>query len=149
VVLGHNAPHWDGTIANLSDDAVVVDGWTGDYYQAKEPFSVLNAFRYGGPPNPFQTTVRYNIQNASGNIKVVEHVRWRDWAESFSPHFRLACADHPTNTYEPQGSYLLRVRQAGTWKDARDNRGWDEAKAIQYALLHLAAGNDDYLLADD
>jgi hypothetical protein len=139
VVYDHNAPDWDGVIDHLSDDAVVVDGWTGDYYPAKEPFSVLNAFRYGGPPNPFQVTVRYNILNASGNISVKEHVRLRDWTESFSPHFRLAYAGQPPSTYEPEGSTALRYYSTSYVRGCWDPLFHREEQAIRRALAHVSA----------
>jgi hypothetical protein len=143
VVYGHPDPYWNGVIDQLSSDAVVVDGWTGDYYQAKHPLR----YWHGGAANPFQITVRHRILNIDGNIRLKEHVHWRDWATSFSPHFRLAFAHRHPSTYEPLGSHLLRVY--GDLKTVRDKDGWDEAQAIQFALDHLLAGQDDYELADD
>jgi hypothetical protein len=144
VVYDHDSPGWDGTIANLSGDAVVVDGWTGDYYQAKHP----HKFWHGGLANPFQLTVRNNVLNASGNISVTEHVQPRDWAESFSPHFKLAFADQPPSTYERDGSYLLRALKPSGLADLRD-RGWDEGKALQMALDHMSDEYEHFELADD
>jgi hypothetical protein len=145
VVFDHNAPNWDGTIANLGSDAVVVDGWTGDYYQAKHPLR----YWHGGGANPFQITVRHNILNASGNIKVGERVRRRDWTESFSPHFRLAYAEQGPSTYEPQGSYLLRTYMAKVLRSAKKDDGWDEARAIQAALADMGPDDDDFEFEDD
>src|SRR5262249_54905009 len=126
VVYDHNAPHWLGTIATLSDDAVVVDGWTGDYYQAKQPFNFLN----GGLANPFQLTVPYNINNASGNIRATDHVQPRDWAESFSPNFKLAYAAQHPSTYEPQGSTALRLLSPSFTRTIRD-AGLNEQQGVQ------------------
>src|SRR5262249_14368851 len=145
VVYDHNATHWDGTIANLSGDAVVVDGWTGDYYQAKHP----HKFWHAALATPSPLTVRNTILNPSANIPVKEHVEPRDWATSFSPHFRLAVADQSPSPYEPQGSHLLRTRNKSAWMSVRDNDGWDEAKAIQHALQDLESGDDDFELEDD
>jgi hypothetical protein len=145
VVFDPGAPKWDGVIANLSDDAVVADGWTGDYYQAKHP----QKFWHGGLANPFQLTIRNRVRHASGNIGVLENVRPRDWAESFSPHFRLDYADQPPSTYEPQWSYLLRVYKMKECRSARDEGGFDEAKAIQAVLDHVEDGDDELELEDD
>ena len=144
VVYDHYSQGWDGVVANLSGDAVVVDGWTGDYYQAKHPFK----FWHGGPANPFQLTVRHNILNASGSIEIDEYVRPRDWAESFSPHFKLAFADQPPSTYEPEGAYLLRALKPSGLADRRDE-GWDERKALQMALDTLSDDFGRFELADD
>jgi hypothetical protein len=145
VVFDHPDPHWNGVIDQLSSDAVVVDGWTGDYYQARHP----TRYWHGGAANPFQITVRHNILNASGSIGVSEHVRWRDWTESFSPWFRLADAHRPPSEYEPQGSHLLRTAPRHFLTLNRDHHQWDEAKAIEDALNHVHNGLDDYELPDD
>jgi hypothetical protein len=152
VVFDHPDPNWNGVIDQLSGDAVVVDGWTGDYYQAKHP----TRYWHGGAANPFQITVRHNILNASGNIRVKENVRQRDWTTSFSPRFKLAYADRPPSAYEPPNAYLLRAYGKDDLKDARDNDGWDQARSIQGALDDLADADaddlqrvDDLELADD
>src|SRR5262249_20008407 len=111
--------------------------------------SVPNALWYGGAPNPFQLTVRYNILNASGNIKVKEIVRRRDWAASFSPHFRLDNAAQPPHTYEPQDSHLFRAMTTNSPKTNRKAAGWAEAYAIQTAVAEVGRGPGDYELADD
>jgi hypothetical protein len=143
VVFGHNATHWNGVIDTLSDDAVVVDGWTGDYYQAKRPFKL-----WQGLANPFQLTVRYNILNASGNIKALEHVRRRDWTESFSSHFRLAYADQAPSTYEPWGAHMLRWLEPDKLIRARDVKGRDEAAMIA-RILKKYEKEEKLVFADD
>jgi hypothetical protein len=147
VVYDHNAPTWDGVISHLDSDAVVVDGWTGDYYQAKHPFK----FWHGGGANPFQLTVRNNVDNASGNIYTMEHVKPRDWTESFSPHFTLAVADQPPSNYETVGSSLLRMYTSEGWADHRRDYGMNELDAITAAVRWEMEGlvDDAYALGDD
>jgi hypothetical protein len=144
VVFDHDAPYWDGVIAHLSSHAVVVDGWTGDYYQAKHP----HKFWHGGLANFFQITVRNNILNASGNISIMEHVKPRDWATSFSPSFRLEYAEQPPSTYEPENAHLLRLFGTDTLKIARDWGRWDETKAIK-GVLREVMEDDDLEFEDD
>jgi hypothetical protein len=101
---------WNGNIDQLPDHALIVDGWTGDYYQARH----RHKFWHGGVPNPFQLTVRNNIYGSNGHINIKEVVKPRPWDESFSPNFLLQHARAKPSTYEPEGMGHLRL-----WKLVR------------------------------
>jgi hypothetical protein len=104
VVYDFRGAHWDPNIANWNEEAVIVDGWTSDWYPARHPYRYLNPF--GGPGGhfcgPVQLHVRRSLQAASGQLGCKEMVHLQI-PPVFSPNFRLAVARDPAWTYEGRG----------------------------------------------
>jgi hypothetical protein len=73
-------------------DAVVVDGWTHDWYPIHHPYDPIK----GTPYNPFQLHVRRGVQEFQGRINVDEELRW---PPVFAPTFRMENAGKKNSTY--------------------------------------------------
>jgi hypothetical protein len=97
-IYGYVGAHLDTDIANWNDEAVIVDGWSSDYYQAKHPYHFNKGVHL---PNPFQLLVRKRIHAHIADISIMEVVRFMP--PDFSPNFRLAVADQPVHTYRQPG----------------------------------------------
>jgi hypothetical protein len=97
VVYGHPGA-WDGVLGNLHDDAVIVDGWQMDWYQAKHPFH----FHKGNIITPITSPVRTHVRRMINNepkITILEECH-SHWPPVYSPNFRLNVAERPISDYE-------------------------------------------------
>jgi hypothetical protein len=96
VVYGNATPCWSTVIDELSEEAVVVDGWSADCYQARNRRSLVGDRLER--PTSFQTMVRFGVWNRSGEHRINEHVK--ACPPQFSPKFRLEVAHLPPWMYE-------------------------------------------------
>jgi hypothetical protein len=104
VIYGDVGNGWDkSSIGTLSDEAVIADGWTGDWYQAKHPYQTW----IGNGITPMSSPVRYHVRRMIHNaprIYVLEECH-NHWPPVFSPDFRLHNADKPSDAYRQERDY--------------------------------------------
>jgi hypothetical protein len=91
-----------GKYKTWPDDAVVVDGWTSDWYPVKHPYDAIK----GTAANPFQLYVRKKVQDAQTAIEVKEVLQW---PPVFAPAFRVENAGKKNSTYASPPPKLLDV----------------------------------------
>jgi hypothetical protein len=96
-IEGHAYSTWD-------DSAVVVDGWTGDYYPVKHPYSLIHGASAG---NPFQLVIRRKVQQASKHLQVNERLKW---PPMFEPSFLLSEAVDKEKKYTKSG-YVYEMQK--------------------------------------
>jgi hypothetical protein len=97
VIYDFRGANWDPSITNWNDEAVIVDGWTSDWYAVKQPYD-LRPWSDAHFPGPIQLHVRRMIQANTGNLGIKEWVWYRP--PQFSPNFTLAVARDPNSSYE-------------------------------------------------
>jgi hypothetical protein len=95
VVIGASLGDFGTNYSQFPDEAVVVDGWSEDYYQLKSWKDIRQGIHV---PNPFQVTVRMKLNEHCVGVNILEEVHLHN-PPIFSPNFRLAVADQPNRSY--------------------------------------------------
>lgn len=81
-----------GRYSTWPADAVVVDGWTSDWWPIHHPWDPIK----GTAANPFQLFVRKKVLAAQTQIDVKEEL---EWPPVFAPTFKLEHAAKKNSTY--------------------------------------------------
>jgi hypothetical protein len=128
VILGGSAGDVGQPYSTFPDEAVLVDGWSEDYYQLKSPGDL----RYGvHVPNPFQTTVRSRVK-AHGAQAVLKEQAHLNAPPRYEPNFRLELAAQANKSYRLGDIDLGEVaEQPDVWFDelVADLRSQGQEKA--------------------
>jgi hypothetical protein len=95
VIIGCSRGDFGQSPSNFPDEAVVVDGWSEDYYQLKNFLDIRHGTLF---PNPFQWSVRKMLCDFAVGASVMEEAHLHD-PPIYAPGFTLAQAERPNKDY--------------------------------------------------